>query len=166
MGRPAKPTALKVIEGNKGKRALNKQEPDPDFLNDLTAPEWLPEMAKPVWDEVAPNLRKAGLLAIIDVPALAMGCISIAQFRLAANKVTDENMVKALHKNNDKGVLVAYGEHINPWMLVQSMAYKQAMGVFQQFGMSPAARTRISLNPQGDLFGPGEGKEKGTDYFG
>lgn len=43
------------------------------------------------------------------------------------------------------------------------MAFKQAMAVFQQFGMSPAARTRIAVNPQGDLFN--ENGKKGTDYF-
>ncbi len=164
MGRPAKPTNLKVIEGNRGKRSLNKQEPDPTYLNDLAAPEWLPAGAKAVWDEVAPQLRNARLLTTVDVQALAAGCVALWQFRFAACRAGDENMVKANYKENEDGKLVPYGEHINPWMMVQSMTFKQAMGIFQQFGMSPAARTRISVNPQGDLFGNSEGKT-GTDYF-
>ena len=52
---------------------------------------------------------------------------------------------------------------LNQWMVAQSMAFKQAMAVLQQFGMSPAARTRIAIQPQGDLFGSGE-KASG-DYF-
>ncbi|MGY1490733.1 phage terminase small subunit P27 family [Methylobacillus pratensis] len=163
MGRPAKPTNLKIIEGNKGKRSLNKQEPDPQYLTDLTAPDWLPKSAKAVWDEVIPHLRNAHLVTLVDVQPLAMGCMAIAQYRYAAMRTGDE-MVKAKHKEDEEGKLVEYGEHVNPWLIVQSMSFKQAMAMFQQFGMSPAARTRISVNPQGDLFGNSEGKT-GTDYF-
>lgn len=53
---------------------------------------------------------------------------------------------------------------LNQWMVAQSMAFKQAMAVFQQFGMSPAARTRIAVQPQGDLFA-GNGKEAASTYF-
>jgi hypothetical protein len=48
--------------------------------------------------------------------------------------------------------------------MVKSMAFKQAMAVLQQFGMSPAARTRIAVQPQGDLFGDA-GKEASSGYF-
>lgn len=165
MGRPSKPTALKLIEGNKGKRGLNKQEPDPEYLEDLTAPDYLSAAAKQVWDEVAPNLRKAMLLTTIDVQTLAMGCTAIAQYRTAARQLGD-NLVKAKMvepADGSGGPAVATGEHINPWLIVQSMSFKQAMAVFMQFGMSPAARARVSINPQGDLFGSGQGKA--NQYF-
>jgi hypothetical protein len=55
-------------------------------------------------------------------------------------------------------------EYVNQWMVAQSMSFKQAMSVFQQFGMSPAARTRIAVNPQGDLFG-GEKENKAAKFF-
>ena len=159
MARPVKPTALKLVEGNKGKRAMNKSEPDPEYLSDLTAPEYLSASAAKVWDEVVPNLRAARLLTKVDVPMLAMGCNAIAQYRVAAARASDEQMIKSkMVQPDDGGDPVAVGEHVNPWMIVQSMSFKQAMAVFQQFGMSPAARTRISVNPQGDLFGHGENK--------
>lgn len=157
MGRPLKPTALKVIEGNKGKRAAGKQEPDPEYVTDLSAPEWLTGEAAAVWDEVAPNLRKARLLTTVDVQALGMGCIAIAQYR-AASKRADGELVKSKTVERE-GAPVEMGEHVNPWLIVQSMSFKQAMAIFQQFGMSPAARTRIAVNPQGDLFPPGDGKK-------
>ena len=67
-GRPPKPTALKVVEGNAGKRAINKQEPDPNYLQDLSAPDWLTRVpgAVQVWDELAPKLRSARLLTCLD----------------------------------------------------------------------------------------------------
>lgn len=156
-GRPPKPTNLKVIEGNKGKRGTNKQEPDPTYLNDLTPPSWLSSAAAEVWNEVAPQLRNARLLTEVDVQLLAMGCVSIAQYRQAVRRC-GEDLVKSkmVMPESGEGDPVAVGEHINPWAIVQSMSFKQAMAVFQQFGMSPAARTRIAINPQEDLFGHGQ----------
>jgi P27 family predicted phage terminase small subunit len=158
-----KPTNIKVLEGNKGKRPLNKQEPDPEYLEDLTAPDYLSDEAKKIWDDVAPNLRKAMLLTIVDVQMLAMGCTAIAQYRIASRMASD-NLVKAKMVEPEKGgEAVPTGEHVNPWLIVQSMCFKQAMAMFMQFGMSPAARARISINPQGDLFGNAQGKE--AKYF-
>jgi P27 family predicted phage terminase small subunit len=163
-GRPAKPTALKLVEGNKGKRALNQSEPDPEYLSDLTAPEYLQPTAAAVWDEVVPNLRAARLLTKVDVPMLAMGCNAIAQYRTAAARASGDQLIKSKMVTPEAGGdPVAVGEHVNPWLIVQSMSFKQAMAVFQQFGMSPAARTRISINPQSDLFQT-NGKN-GTDYY-
>jgi len=174
MARPPKPTALKVIQGNAGKRALNKQEPDPDYLQDLTAPQWLPVEAAEVWDEVAPHLARAKLLTQVDVQALAMGCIALAQYRLAVHKVgeqpikgkplIDKETGEPVLDENDRPVMA--GEHINPWAMVQSMTFKQAMAVLERFGMTPAARTRIAVQPQGDLFDDNKGKASGTGgYF-
>jgi len=172
-GRPPKPTALKVIQGNAGKRAMNKQEPDPDYLQDLTAPGWLPEEAAQVWDEVAPHLSRAKLLTHVDVQALAMGCIALAQYRLAVARVgnepikgkvlVDKESGEPVLDSNDRPIMA--GEHLNPWAMVQSMTFKQAMAVLERFGMTPAARTRIAVQPQGDLFDDQKGKASGGGYF-
>jgi P27 family predicted phage terminase small subunit len=164
MARPPKPTALKVITGNPGKRSNNKQEPDPEYLMDLEPPVWLHASAKDVWNEVAPHLAAAKLLTQVDVQALAMGCIAIAQYRQAV-RVTGDDLVKSKVVLDEDEKPVAAGEHLNPWLIVQSMSFKQAMAIFQQFGMSPAARTRIAIQPQGDLFGHGNSQKQGPGRF-
>lgn len=171
MGRPKTPTALKLVAGNPGKRALNKQEPDPDYLQDLTPPAWLGPDAVQVWNEMAPVAAKAKLLTEVDVQAFAMGCVAIAQYRLATKR-TGDDVVKRKVAVDDKGNALSdadgnpvyAGEHLNPWAMAQSMTFKQAMFVFDKFGMTPQARTRIAVQPQGDLFG----NEKGgaASYFG
>ena len=160
-GRPPKPTALKLIEGNKGKRQLNRSEPDPTYLNDLTPPAWLPDAAKVIWDELAPKLRAAHVLTELDVESLAQGCVWIAQARRAALRVGDD-LVKCKHVTNDEGTVVEVGEHVNPWLIVQSMTSKRSDAIFAQFGMTPAARSRIAINPQDDLFG---NAPQGKNYF-
>jgi P27 family predicted phage terminase small subunit len=167
-GRPPKPTSLKLVTGNPGKRAINKQEPDPTYLQDLTPPEWLGAGARQVWEEMAPAAARNKLLTEVDVEAFAMGCTAIAQYRHATTKV-GEASVKTKVVINDEGRPVEAGEHLNPWAMVQSMTFKQAMAVFDRFGMSPQARTRIAVQPQGDLFGDNSNSNpKGTakkDYF-
>lgn len=160
-GRPTKPTALKLVEGNRGKRALGKQEPDPTYLQDLSAPTWLSPAAKTVWDEIAPRLSKAKLLTEVDVQTLAMGCVALAQYRKAV-QATGEHLVKSKIVEI-QGNPVESGEHINPWQFVQSMSFKQAMAVFERFGMSPAARTKIAIQPQEGLFG--NGADPASKYF-
>lgn len=171
MGRPSKPTALKLVEGNRGKRALNKQEPDPTYLQDLTPPAWLAPDAVQVWNEMAPMASNAKLLTVVDVPAFAMGCVAIAQYRLATRRTGDDAVKRKLAVDDkgralsdEEGQPIYAGEHLNPWAMVQSMTFKQAMFVFDKFGMTPQARTRIAVQPQGDLFG----NEKGgaASYFG
>ncbi len=157
-GRNPKPTQLKVIEGNRGKRGLNPAEPDPTYLNDLTPPAWLSDAAKDVWNEVAPKLRDARLLTEIDVDTLAFGCDAMAHYRQAAQRIGCD-LVSAKLIESESGQAQYVGEHVNPWLIVQSMAFKKAMAVFQQFGMSPAARTRVAVNPQGNLFENGEGSQ-------
>jgi len=153
MANPRKPTALKLVEGNKGKRAISQNEPDPEYLNDLTAPDWLPQDAAVVWNDIVPHLRAARVLTKIDVQPLAAGCVAFAKYKLATRMLGDDLVIQGLK-----------AEYVNQWMVAQSMSFKQAMSVFQQFGMSPAARTRIAVNPQGHLFG-GEKENKAAKFF-
>ena len=152
MANLPKPTALKIIEGNKGKRALNKNEPAPELIDDIAAPDWLPDGAKQVWTEVVPFLTGARMVTKIDIPALCHGCIAFAQYRRATLMLGDEYV-----KQGEKA------EYINQWMIAQSMSFKQAMAVFIQFGMTPSARSRVSVNPKDSPFKT-NGKD-GTNYF-
>ena len=161
-GRPVKPRALKLISGTARKSRMNQQEPDPEYLNDLVAPAWLPPAAAAVWDEVVPDLRRARLLSMVDVSMLCTGCVAIAQYRLATAKLGDQLVIDKV-SYDDAGVeVVTKAAQLNQWMVAQSMSFKQAMAVFQQFGMSPAARTRLAVQPQGDLFGE---QKASSPYF-
>ena len=156
-GRPPKPTAMRVIEGDRGKRGRSKQEPDPEYLaaENMVAPAWLPAAAKVVWDELVPALQKARLVAVIDVELLAHGCAAIAMCRKATIRA---------HKKTVIAGKDGAGDSLSPWLIVQSMSFKQLNAVLLQFGVGPAARTRIAIQPQMDLFGNGEG-EKDAKYF-
>jgi len=143
-GPAPKPSALKLVAGNPGKRAVNRAEPDPDYLEDLTAPAHLPAHIAEVWDELAPKLRKARLLTTVDTFALELAATSVANHRLAIA----EAGTAMIARNDETG-----GLSMSPWMILQSMAWKQSMAALAKFGMSPADRSRVISNPQSELFG-------------
>lgn len=70
-GRPPKPAALRVLQGNPGKRPVRKE---PDLPSGAKPPAWLSKQARRYWDELAPMLDKAGLLKGTDADALGTYC--------------------------------------------------------------------------------------------
>jgi len=60
-GRKPKPTAIKVLEGNPGKRSLNTQEPKPR-KKAPRCPPWLEEEAKKEWKRMAKQMEQLGIL--------------------------------------------------------------------------------------------------------
>ena len=157
MARPRKPTALKLVDGNPGKRALNGNEPEPVLLNDLTPPAHLPEAVATVWRELAPKLRSAQVLTELDTPLLEMTCAAIAAHRLSMDKTADG---KVMMKNAETGTV-----SLSPWTLLQSMSFKQAMSALREWGATPAARSRVMVDPQTDLFKGGSNNQTGTGRF-
>lgn len=143
-GRPPKPSALKLVAGNPGKRALNAHEPEPDVLQDLTPPAHLPEHIAAVWRELAPKLRRCHVLTELDTPLLEITCTAIANFRLTVEKTEDG---KLMARNAETGTV-----SLSPWIMLQSMSVKQAMAALREWGATPAARSRVMVDPQADLF--------------
>src|SRR5262245_15207940 len=72
-GRKPKPTVLKVLDGNPGKRPLNEREPVAP-TDEPMAPDWLDDEAKAEWGRVVVELRAMGLLSSADRAALAAYC--------------------------------------------------------------------------------------------
>src|SRR5690554_3889293 len=70
VGRKPKPTALKIIAGNPGKRPLPQNEAVV-ALAEPTPPPFLCDDAKVEWGRVCSQLYAAGLMTEIDRAALA-----------------------------------------------------------------------------------------------
>ena len=60
-GRKPKPTALKLLEGNPGKRPLNDKEPKPQ-KKAPSCPKWLDPEAKKEWRRLASKMEMMGIL--------------------------------------------------------------------------------------------------------
>lgn len=190
MGRPNKPSAVHAIAGNPGKRARNRQEPDPDYLDDHTPPGWLSADAAKVWTEYAPKLRKAKILTVVDVEPFGRWCELVVRYRMvkadlarsgvmipregdAAAPADTTEKAGGKDKGADKAAKPRPSHVVNQLVFVESMLLKQLLAVEREFGMTPAARTRVQIEPQLTLFpddaqpGAAHKREtsKGASYF-
>lgn len=113
-GQKPKPTHLRLLSGNAGKRPINALEPT--YAACATdAPEWLSEAPRAHWQRLAPMLANAGVLKTSDGDLLATYCCLFSDYVEA---------VKA-------------GEKVSMTVVGQ---LRQMMG---ELGMTPSARTRI-----------------------
>jgi P27 family predicted phage terminase small subunit len=147
-GRPPKPSALHLVQGTKsqagrGAAAAGAGEPEPMLLNDLTPPAHLPESAKAVWAELAPKLRRAQLLTELDTLELEHMAVAVARWR----KLLADTEDKGIMHNAETGTF-----SISPKVLLQQMYANAAGRSMTKFGMNPADRSRVMVNPQADLF--------------
>ena len=88
-GRKPKPTAIKKLEGNPGKRKLNTKEPIP-AKGMPNCPEWLMPEAKKEWERLADLMNQMGVLTEVDMAAFAAYCQSYARWKEAQEHITSE----------------------------------------------------------------------------
>lgn len=134
-GPTPKPSAMKALEGNPGKRALNKLEPKLD-LKMPSCPKHLSPEAKKEWRRISKELIAVGLLTLVDRAALAAYCQTWARWVEAEEKINTPGFETVC--STDKGY-----EHVNPWVQVSNSALKQMKAFLTEFGLTPASRSRI-----------------------
>ena len=78
-GRKPKPTNIKVLEGNPGKRKLNIYEPSPE-KKAPECPDWLEDEAKAEWERLCEPMMKLGILSELDMAAFAVYCQAYARW--------------------------------------------------------------------------------------
>lgn len=161
-GRKPKPTHLKIISGNPGKRKLNEDEPKPDLSLPMPPPH-LSDDAKVEWGRVSEELYRIGLLSDIDRSALAAYCQAYgrwAQAERAINKMAENDTVTgALMVKTKNGNAIQ-----NPLVGTANKAMADMIRYAAEFGMTPSARTRFSGNGAENQK---EGRKVPSDkYFG
>jgi phage terminase small subunit len=118
-GPAPKPTAIRVLEGNAGKIAINEHEPEP-LTGIPSRPVWLSERAEQHWDELVPQLDYMRVLTQADMTALGLLCDALGEWR----EKRDTNSREAAE------------------------AMRRAMSLMGRFGLTPADRTKIAATPK------------------
>lgn len=132
-GPKPKPTAIKILEGNPGKRKLNENEPKPE-TGMPTCPDWLDNDAKTEWKRLAKTMHQMGVLSTTDRAMFAKYCQGWSMWKAAKLKLDEEGRVVI----NDKGVPV-----LNPWVSAEEKAVKQMSQAAAELGLTPSSRSRI-----------------------
>ncbi|MCZ7633475.1 MAG: phage terminase small subunit P27 family [Phycisphaerales bacterium] len=144
-GRIPKPTALKVLAGNPGKRPLNDREPKP-LPGTPEPPEGMDDAARSVWDQLVPRLAEIGLATTIDGHVLGRYCEFFVLWRRAAEFVMQNGTtftVRAESRDGQPGRVLG----IREWPQAGEMRklHQLLLVVEREFGLTPASRTRIQL---------------------
>jgi P27 family predicted phage terminase small subunit len=154
-GRPKKPSAQKRLEGTERADRRNGNEPEPDLLDELSPPGHLAADSAAVWLQVAPMLRRMGVLTVADTIALEMLCDAVADYRKTRAGRGDEFVVSSA-KGSDM---------LNQLHVAMAMSSKRAEAFMARFGMDPVSRSRVMVNPQGDLFGAAAAPASTSRFF-
>ena len=139
-GPKPRPTGLKVISGNPGKRPLNKAEPKPkSLLGD--APAHLSKDAVEEWGRVSGELVSSKIATGLDAQALAAYCQAYGRWAEAERAL-------AKMKNDAGGLIIktTSGNLIqNPLVGVANKAMADMVRYAAEFGMTPSARSRVEM---------------------
>lgn len=149
MANRPKPTALKILYGNPGKRALNRAEPKPE-VSAPTCPEYLDDIAKAEWALMVPHLLKLGLLTQLDRAALAAYCSTYSRWMQA-----EADIAKHGSTFTNKGMI-----RQRPEVLIAKEAKRDIRLLLIEFGMTPASRSRVSAAPDQPAAGLSAGARK------
>ena len=149
-GRRPKPTHLKIVAGNPGKRSINRREPTPR-REIPSCPAHLGDAAKVAWGRLVEMLDRIGVLTEGDSMALERLCDCYADI-LACRELIERD-------GRTYTVMTAQGDTLikgNPAVAQLRAADAQLKSYLVELGLTPAARSKIQVT---------DGDEKPQDAF-
>jgi P27 family predicted phage terminase small subunit len=149
-GRRPLPTKVKKLRGNAGKRKLNNAEPQP-APGEPEMPAGLSSIAREEWRKVVPELLRLQVLSKIDGKALGGYCAAYARWLAAEADVQkygltiEEPVIDLTGKQRKLGDRLVIRLKKNPAISTSNDAMKMMKSFLIEFGMTPAARTRLKI---------------------
>lgn len=119
-------------------------EPKPEPVRP-SCPSWLAKEAKREWRRIAAELEALGLLTRVDRAALAAYCQCYARWVAAEAALRRPDGSMTLTTTTDKGNIIQH-----PAVGIANKAMAEMRAFLSEFGMTPAARTRINAKPLED----------------
>ncbi len=143
-GTKPKPTHLKLVTGNPGKRTLNRKEAKTKAAIPAP-PQHLTTDAVVEWNRVATDLYNLGILSDIDRAALAAYAQAYGRWvqaeRAIARMAEKDLLTGGLMIKTSNGNAIQ-----NPLVGTANKAAADMMRYAAEFGMTPSARSRISAD--------------------
>ncbi len=127
-GPAPKPTRLKALAGNPGKRPLNRHEPQPK-PGLPRCPAQLSEEAKREWKRISKELDRLGLLTVLDRAALSAYCQAWGRWIEAEERLRQHGVIV----KSPSGFPVQ-----SPYLSVANKAMAQMSKLLVEFGLSPS----------------------------
>ncbi len=131
-GRKPKPTKLKILRGNPGKRRIKTGEPEPKGVP--TCPGCLSADARQEWRRMAPELVRLKLLTSVDRGVFAGYCIAWGIAKAAQAIIA----VEGIMAEGAEG-----GVKRHPAVEILNTALTTMHKFAVEFGFTPSARARL-----------------------
>ena len=146
MGRHAKPAALKLIDGNPGKRRI-QETPDVE-LGIPPCPEHLSELARAEWNRITPLLLTAQLISPVYMAPVAAYCDAWGEYVYAHHMIN-----RSSEEGGGYMVTTPNGYSVqSQWLAVKNKAFERMMKTAGEMGLTQSAMARIAGSAQMPLF--------------
>jgi len=136
---PPKPSAIRILEGNRGRRPYNTDEPQP-HQGEPGMPAHLDPIARREWRRLVPILRSMRVLTVADGPALANICQAHSVMVRAMREM------RKLERGGKSSLLMqtpsGYVQQ-SPLLGIVNAQIQLQTHLLREFGMTPSSRTRI-----------------------
>lgn len=140
-GRRPTPSALKLVTGNPGKRPLNKKEPKPRTRTPVCPPH-LDAKGKAVWKKLCAILKRMGVLTEADGLALERLCDCYSDILQCRDLVEQAGRTYTTIDQNSNTLIKS-----NPAVAQLRAADAQFKSYLVEFGLTPAARSKVNVDP-------------------
>ena len=143
------PTHLRLLRGNPSHRPIRDDEPKPVIPDNCPKPpSFVTGYAADEWARVGPELYRLGLLTVIDIAPLASYCMAYGRWRTAEETIT--RVAAGDHAMHGLLIKRENSVGINPLVNVARKAAGDMVRYAAEFGLTPAARSRIAAGPAGE----------------
>ena len=135
------PTPILKVRGSTlvTKRRLAREAKGP--AGSPRCPDWLDDGAKAAWKQLVPLLEPMGILTRVDGNALTRYCQLWSRWRKMEDFIAQRTEMYPI--KDEKGNVRCFMQW--PQVTIATKPAQQLTRLEQEFGMTPAARTRIQL---------------------
>ena len=142
---PAKPKALKQIQGTYRKDRDKNIALKPSIEIGLQAPEDLNEWGQKLWTEIFSEYGNIGLITRVDLGSFHSLCSWYGIFREAEDLVRAKGLEVEEDVYSAKGELVGTKTITNPMIAVMDKAQKNYLAMAKEFGVTPSSRAGLTF---------------------
>lgn len=150
-GRKRKPDALKQLAGTAQPCRMN---PDAPAASDglPEAPAWLSERAADIFDELTAIVDRMRIASADDTAMLAILASRLEEIEVCTVAIEDLGRVYSSETTTSRGdgeTVVKAMVRARPEVAMRNEAMRHAQSLLSEFGLSPAARSKVSaITPQ------------------
>ncbi len=136
-GFPPRPAAMAADLGTRGAVTAIGTAP----AGRPECPDWLPELAREMWEQVLPALEQMGVLASCDAGTIAAYCVAWHDLQTATATIEAEGMTLPGGSGGVKA---------HPALALQAAAIASLRLLGDFLGLTPTGRNRLRIKQPGD----------------